>query len=120
MTPKRHKGLVCSVRQLRLFCFDKIKTEWFHQKSLNSAACKAVINLGTSRDTGEFTCDSFRLWWYSQGKQDYPHASSISLLCDGGGSNSCHHYLFKQDLQLLANEIGIAIRVAHYPAYCSK
>jgi transposase len=81
---------------------------------------KAVINLGTSRDTGEFACDSFRLWWYTQGKQDYPQAGSILLLCDGGGSNSCHHYLFKQDLQLLANEIGIEIRVANYPAYCSK
>jgi transposase len=81
---------------------------------------KAVINLGTSRDTGEFACDSFRLWWYAQGKQDYPQASSILLLCDGGGSNSCHHYLFKQDLQRLANEIGMEIRVAHYPAYCSK
>src|SRR5664280_1280795 len=82
---------------------------------------KAVINLGTSRDTGEFACDSFRLWWYAQGKQDYPQASSILLLCDGGGgSNSCHQYLFKQDLQRLANEIGIEIRVAHYPAYCSK
>ena len=61
-----------------------------------------------------------RLWWYAQGKQDYPQASSILLLCDGGGSNSCHQYLFKQDLQRLANEIGIEIRVAHYPAYCSK
>jgi transposase len=81
---------------------------------------KAVINLGTRRDTGEFACDSFRLWWYAQGKQDYPQASSILLLCDGGGSNSCHQYLFKQDLQRLANEIGIEIRVAHYPAYCSK
>ena len=41
---------------------------------------KAVINLGTSRDTGEFACDSFRLWWYAQGKQDYPQASSIFLI----------------------------------------
>jgi len=53
-------------------------------------------------------------------QQDYPHARSILLLCDGGGSNSCHQYLFKQDLQRLANEIGVEIRVAHYPAYCSK
>ena len=81
---------------------------------------KAVINLGTSRDTSEFACDSLRLWWYSQGKQDYPHATSILLLCDGGGSNSCRHYLFKQDLQKLVDEIGVEIRVAHYPAYCSK
>jgi hypothetical protein len=81
---------------------------------------KAVINLGTSCDTSEFACDSLRQWWYSHGKHDYPNASSILLLCDGGGSNGCRHYLFKQDLQKLVDEIGVEIRVAHYPAYCSK
>jgi hypothetical protein len=28
--------------------------------------------------------------------------------------------LFKEDLQKLANRLGIEIRVAHYPPYCSK
>ena len=41
-------------------------------------------------------------------------------LCDAGGSNNCRHYIFKQDLQELANELEIDIRVAHYPTYCSK
>ena len=81
---------------------------------------KAVINLGTSCDTSEFACDSLRLWWNQHGKHDYPHATSILLLCDGGGSNGCRQYLFKQDLQKLVDEIGVEIRVAHYPAYCSK
>jgi len=39
---------------------------------------------------------------------------------DGGGSNSSRHYIFKQDLQALAEEIGIEIRIAHYPPYTSK
>jgi hypothetical protein len=81
---------------------------------------KALINIGSSCDTGEFACDSLRQWWYSQGKHDYPNASSLLLLCDGGGSNGCNQYLFKQDLQGLVDEIGVEIRVAHYPAYCSK
>ena len=81
---------------------------------------KAMINIGSSCDTGEFACDSLRQWWYSQGKLDYPNAESILLLCDGGGSNGCNQYLFKQDLQRLVDEIGVEIRVAHYPAYCSK
>ena len=37
-----------------------------------------------------------------------------------GGSNNCRHHIFKQDLQRLVHEIGIEIRVAHYPTYCSK
>ena len=42
------------------------------------------------------------------------------LLCDGGGSNSARSYLFKAALQDLAIELGIDIRVAHYPPYTSK
>jgi Rhodopirellula transposase DDE domain len=42
------------------------------------------------------------------------------MLADGGGSNSSRHYIFKEDLQKLANEIGIEIRIAHYPPYTSK
>lgn len=78
------------------------------------------INLGTSKDTGEFACDSLRNWWYNQGWYDYPKATSILILCDGGGSNSSRQYLFKEDLQKLADEIGIEIRIAHYPPYTSK
>ena len=47
-------------------------------------------------------------------------ATSILLLCDGGGSNSSRAYLFKECLQALSNELGIEIRIAHYPPYTSK
>lgn len=78
------------------------------------------VQVGTSHDTSEFACDSFRHWWYDYGCKNYLNATSILVLCDGGGSNSSRHYLFKQDLQILADEIGIEIRIAHYPPYCSK
>lgn len=78
------------------------------------------INLGNSHDTSEFACDCIRNWWYNQGRSDYPHATSILVLCDGGGSNSSRYYIFKQDLQALVDEIGIEIRIAHYPPYTSK
>jgi Rhodopirellula transposase DDE domain len=78
------------------------------------------VQIGTSHDTGEFACDSIRYWWEHYGSIQYPEANSILLLCDGGGSNSSRHYLFKQDLQALVNELGIEIRIAHYPPYTSK
>jgi hypothetical protein len=78
------------------------------------------INIGTSRDTSEFACDSLRHWWQQYGQQTYPDATSILLLCDGGGSNHARHYIFKQDLQALVDEIGVEIRIAHFPPYCSK
>jgi hypothetical protein len=81
---------------------------------------KAHINLGTSRDTTEFACDSVAHWWEAQGRRDHPHATQLLMLCDGGGSNPAGSALFQQDLQALANRIGVALRVAHYPPYCSK
>ena len=80
----------------------------------------AYVNIGTSKETSEFACDSIRRWWYNRGKYDYPNATSILLLVDSGGSNSYRHYIFKEQLQRLSDKIGLEIRVAHYPPYASK
>lgn len=81
---------------------------------------KAYVNIGVSKDTSEFACDSIKLWWVSYGQFEYPNCTSILMLADGGGSNSSLHYIFKEDLQNLSGEIGVEIRVAHYPPYTSK
>lgn len=78
------------------------------------------INIGLSHDTSEFACDSLRWYWNRIGRRCHPRATSILLLCDCGGSNSAAQYLFKQDLQGLVDDLGLPIRVAHYPSYCSK
>src|SRR5713226_6976753 len=65
------------------------------------------LNLGTSRDTSEFACDSIWQWWQDVGQVQYPHAKSLLLLCDGGGSNSASRYLFKEGLQQLAQRLGL-------------
>jgi hypothetical protein len=54
------------------------------------------------------------------GRHDHPHATQLLILCDGGGSNPAGSALFQQDLQAVANRTGLTLRVAHYPAYCSK
>jgi len=81
---------------------------------------KGFVHLNTSHDTSELACDSIAAWWDQEGQADYPQAKKLLVLCDGGGSNSAAIYLFKEDLQKLANRMGIEIRVAHYPPYCSK
>lgn len=81
---------------------------------------EAYVSIGTSHDTAEFACDSLRHWWNHYGKRHYASATSILMLMDGGGSNSSRHYIFKQELQALADEIGVEIRIAHYPPYTSK
>jgi hypothetical protein len=81
---------------------------------------RGFLHLNTSHDTSELACDSIAAWWEEQGRSDYPGAKEVLVLCDGGGSNSATRYVFKEDLQKLADRLGLVIRVAHYPPYCSK
>jgi hypothetical protein len=81
---------------------------------------QGFVHLNTSHDTSELACDSIATWWESQGRADYPQSKKLLVLCDGGGSNSASRYVFKEQLQKLASRLGIEIRVAHYPPYCSK
>ena len=81
---------------------------------------KGYISIGNSKDTSEFLVDNIRYHWQNNIQKDYKNAEEILLLMDGGGSNSCLHYIVKEDLQKLANELKLTINIAHYPAYCSK
>jgi hypothetical protein len=78
------------------------------------------LHLNTSHDTSELACDSIAAWWDEHGRSEYPGAKKILVLCDGGGSNSATRFVFKEELQKLALRLGVEIRVAHYPPYCSK
>jgi hypothetical protein len=77
------------------------------------------MHVGLSRDTTQCACESLRMLLHSDGQRLYHHASAILLLCDGGGRNSGHKPLCKEDLQGGGNDLAGPIRVAHYPAYCS-
>lgn len=81
---------------------------------------EASIHLNASSDTSELACESIGLWWAEQGILDYPKATELLVLCDGGGGNHANHYIFKEDLQNLSKQLGIRIRICHYPPYCSK
>jgi hypothetical protein len=81
---------------------------------------RGYLHLGTSHDTSAFACDCLEDWWWRFGQEQYPGATSLLLLCDGGGSNSANTYLFKADVQALVNKMGVEVRVAHYPPYTSK
>ena len=81
---------------------------------------EGYIHLNTSHDTSEFCCDSIAHWWQQHGCKFYQNAISLLILCDGGGSNASNRHVFKEALQKLATEIGLEIRIAHYPPHCSK
>jgi len=79
----------------------------------------AYVYLGASKDAAAFVCDCVAHWWTHYGQDHYPGVPSILILADGG-SNSARHFIFKENLQLLANRLDVTLRLAHYPPYCSK
>jgi len=78
------------------------------------------MTFGVSHDTAEFACECFAHKWEQHLRHIYPSAKTILILCDGGGSNNASSWLFKWCLMKLAKKIGVNIRIAHYPPYCSK
>jgi transposase len=78
------------------------------------------VNVGIDHDTAEFAVESIRRWWQRVGKALYPGSQALLILADGGGSNGVRNRLWKQQLQCLANETGLAIRVCHLPPATSK
>ena len=78
------------------------------------------LTIGNSHDTAEFVCDNIARIWRDYLQWEYPKATAICILCDGGGSNSASHHIFKQELMKLAASLGLDIIIVHYPPYCSK
>lgn len=84
------------------------------------AANEGFVNVGISHDTAEFAVDSIRRWWAEMGQPRYPHAHSLLITADGGGSNGSRNRLWKTALQKFADEAGLNICVCHFPPGTSK
>jgi hypothetical protein len=78
------------------------------------------VSVGTDHDTASFAVQTIRRWWCVVGSQTYPNAKELLITADGGGSNGGRVRLWKLELQGLVNEIGIPIRVCHFPPGTSK
>ena len=81
---------------------------------------EGFVNLGTDHDTSAFAVESIRRWWNIVGKNTFPNAKKLYINCDGGGSNGWRVRLWKYELALLAEEIGIEVHVSHFPPGTSK
>lgn len=81
---------------------------------------EGYVNVGISKDTAKFAVQSIRTWWNEMGKKRFPNADRIYITADGGGSNGSRCKLWKTELQMFADEIGITIEVSHFPPGTSK
>ena len=107
----------------------EVRTHDFKDKELGHAipygvydidANEGMVSVGITRDTSAFAVNSIRAWWQHLGKERYPQATCLTITADGGGSNSSRTHLWKTELQKLATELQIAIRVCHFPPGTSK
>lgn len=80
----------------------------------------AWVSVGISHDTAEFAVATVRTWWHEMGAPQYPHATSLVITADGGGSNGYRLRLWKLELQGLVDELGCPITVCHLPPGTSK
>jgi transposase len=78
------------------------------------------VSIGISHNTAEFAVETIRRWWDEMGQQMYADASRLLITADCGGSNDYRSRLWKAELQLLADEIGLILEVCHFPPGTSK
>jgi len=78
------------------------------------------VSVGCDHDTSEFAVAAIRRWWQTMGKQAYPKAKELFITADAGGSNGHRRRAWKVELQKFADEVGLRIRVSHYPPGTSK
>lgn len=78
------------------------------------------VSVGTDHDTASFAVATIRRWWLGMGQPLYPDAKELMIMADGGGSNGSRVRLWKLELQGLADELNLPIRVCHFPPGTSK
>jgi hypothetical protein len=84
------------------------------------AANDGFVSVGVDHDTPVFAVTSIEAWWKQVGEIRYPDAREIFITADAGGSNGHRPRVWKAELQRLADKLGIAIHVSHFPPGTSK
>ena len=108
---------------------EEVRTHDFIDRELGKVAPYGVydltanagwVSVGIDHDTAEFAVESIRRWWREMGCALYPAASRLLITADCGGSNGYRLRLWRLELQKLADELEMTIRVCHFPPGTSK
>jgi hypothetical protein len=78
------------------------------------------VSVGIDHDTARFAVASIGRWWKRMGRRRYPAARQLLITADCGGSNSSRTRLWKVVLQELADDLGLELKVRHFPPGTSK
>ena len=115
-------------RALRREPLDVLATD-FVSDAIGKAALYGVYDIqrnegfmavGVSHETAEFAVATIRCWLLEIGGIYYKNCNHLLIQADSGGANACDSWLWKVELQRLADEFQLAITVTHYPPGTSK
>lgn len=81
---------------------------------------RGFVGVGVSHETAAFAVNVIRCWWQTEGRAAYPDATELLIQADSGGANGYDSWLWKWELQRLADDTGLTIIVTHYPTSASK
>jgi len=81
---------------------------------------EAWVSVGRDHDTPAFAVASIRQWWKVMGRRAYPNADRLFITADAGGSNGYRARAWKIELQKLADDLHLRVRVSHFPPGTSK
>ena len=84
------------------------------------AANEGFVNVGITAETAQLAVASIKAWWHDLGRERYPDATALQITADCGGGNGNRIRLWKTELQGLADETGLEVRVCHFPPGTSK
>ena len=109
---------------------DKVKVHDFVDAGLGKVVPYGVYDIAANagyvrvgidnNDTAQFSVNALRRWLDIMGRERYPKATQLMIIADGGGSNGSRVRLFKIELQKLADETGMTLKVCHFPPGTSK
>ena len=78
------------------------------------------VSVGINHDTAQFAVSTIRRWRRRMGRKTYSRAEECLITTDNGDSNGSGSKLWKLELQGLADETGLKIKVCHFPPSTSK
>ncbi|MDR1969532.1 MAG: ISAzo13 family transposase, partial [Burkholderiaceae bacterium] len=78
-------------------------------------ASQGWVSVGIDHGTAEFAVQSIRRWWLEMGRPLYPQARQLLITAHCGGGNGYRIGPWRQQLQCLADELGLGVQVCHFP-----
>jgi hypothetical protein len=93
-------------------------SQFYRAAHVSSHTCSKFTSASTRRSA--FAVDSIRRSGHEFVAAPYPEATRLPITADCGGSNGARVRMWKHELQVLADQLAIAVTVCHLPPGTTK